>query len=122
MNTNLKTCSSCATEIQLQARKCPHCLSRQPGTGLYRSRDSRMLAGVCGALARELGVDVTFVRVAFALTAVISFGLGFWAYVALWVLTPASPGGTAPLARLMERIRNIFTPAAQQSLSHVDNN
>lgn len=70
-----------------------------------------MIAGVCAGLARELGVDVAWVRVAFALTALMSFGLVFWGYVILWMITPAGEFGTAPLASLSEKLRRFFGPA-----------
>ena len=34
---------------------------------LYRSRDNRMIAGVCGGLGEYFGIDATLVRLAFVL-------------------------------------------------------
>jgi signal transduction histidine kinase len=50
-----------------------------------RSRQDRVLAGVCGGLAARLGVDVTLVRLVFALLA-LAGGAGIVAYLALWLL------------------------------------
>lgn len=53
---------------------------------LRRTRDDRILAGVCSGAARFLGVDATVVRVAVAVLAV--FGPGIALYVIGWVLIP----------------------------------
>ncbi len=34
---------------------------------LYKSRDNRMISGVCGGLADYFNIDATFVRLAFIL-------------------------------------------------------
>jgi len=49
-----------------------------------RSREDRVLAGVCGGLAARLGVDATLVRLVFALLA-LAGGAGILLYLALWV-------------------------------------
>src|SRR5919201_5498559 len=49
-----------------------------------RSREDRVLAGVCGGLAARLGVDATLVRLVFALLA-LAAGAGILLYLALWV-------------------------------------
>ena len=55
---------------------------------LVRRRDDRMVAGVCSGLADYLGVDVTLVRVAAVVAAVLSLGAALVAYVAAWILMP----------------------------------
>jgi len=50
--------------------------------------DERALAGVCAGIARAIGVDVTLVRVVFALLA-LAGGAGIVLYVALWVWSRA---------------------------------
>ena len=47
------------------------------------SADGRVLAGVCAGIAQALGVDVTLVRVVFALLA-LAGGAGIVLYLALW--------------------------------------
>ncbi|MEY2532324.1 MAG: hypothetical protein QOF29_234, partial [bacterium] len=54
---------------------------------LYRSRDERMLAGVCGGLAKYFGIDPVIVRVA-AVALVFAGGAGLLAYLAAWLLVP----------------------------------
>ena len=80
------------------------------GASFYRPQENKIVAGVCAAIARKFGVDVTFVRVALLLTGLVSAGLAFWGYVFLWILTPASPGGRAPLARWIDGLKSVFGP------------
>ena len=57
--------------------------------GLQRSRDSKMIAGVCGGLAEWLGWDPTLVRILFVLVSIFSAAFpGILIYVILWVLMP----------------------------------
>jgi phage shock protein C len=55
---------------------------------LVRRRDGRMLAGVCAGVADYLGVDVTIVRVIWAVVSVITGGAGVLAYLAAWIIIP----------------------------------
>lgn len=56
---------------------------------LTRSREDRMLGGVCGGLGHYLGIDPTAVRI--VTVALILSGVGVLAYVIAWVVIPASP-------------------------------
>ena len=47
------------------------------------SDDERVIAGVCAGIAQALGVDVTLVRLVFALLA-LAGGAGIALYLALW--------------------------------------
>jgi signal transduction histidine kinase len=53
---------------------------------LARSEDDRVVAGVCGGIADQLGVDATVVRLVFALLA-LAAGAGIVLYFALWAYT-----------------------------------
>lgn len=55
---------------------------------LTRSRDDRMLAGVCGGLAAYAGIDATIVRLALVAAVVLGFGTGFLLYIVAWILMP----------------------------------
>lgn len=107
-STGTSFCSSCGKELgsardrigtssedgHLRGTEAP-----DRGTGgkrirrLLRSRSSRMLGGVCGGIGAFLGIDATFVRIAFALFTLAS-GVGVLVYVALWMIVPSEK--TAP--------------------------
>ena len=58
-------------------------------SGLKRSLDSRMLAGVCGGIAEWLGWDPTLVRIAFVAVSLLSAAFpGIIVYGILWILMP----------------------------------
>ena len=56
---------------------------------LRRSRQHRLIAGVCGGLADWLGGDVTLVRVLYVVISLLSAAFpGLLAYIILWVIMP----------------------------------
>jgi phage shock protein PspC (stress-responsive transcriptional regulator) len=55
---------------------------------LHRACDGRMVAGVAAGLADYLGVDVTIVRIGFAVATILGGGLGVPAYLACLLLIP----------------------------------
>lgn len=60
-----------------------------PSNPLRRSRQHRMIAGVCGGLAEWLDWDVTLVRILYVLVSIFSAGFpGILAYIILWVVMP----------------------------------
>jgi phage shock protein PspC (stress-responsive transcriptional regulator) len=60
-----------------------------PERPLRRSRQHRIIAGVCGGLADWLGWDVTLVRVLYILISIFSAAFpGILAYIILWVVMP----------------------------------
>lgn len=62
--------------------------------GLYRSRNNKMIAGVCGGIAEWLGWTPTAVRVAYVIISILSVGFpGTIAYVILWIVMPKEPYG-----------------------------
>jgi phage shock protein C len=54
---------------------------------LYRSRNQRMLGGVCGGLAEYFNLDTTLIRVLFLVLAVFG-GTGLVIYVVMWLIVP----------------------------------
>ena len=59
-----------------------------PKFRLRRSRTDRMVAGVCGGLAEDLGVDATLLRIGLVTLTVLGFGTGVLVYAAIWMLAP----------------------------------
>jgi phage shock protein C len=57
--------------------------------GLVRSRDGRVLGGVCAALGRRLGIDPWPARLLFVLALLVLPGSQFLVYPILWILMPA---------------------------------
>ena len=57
---------------------------------LYRDELNKKIAGVCAGLAEYLNVDVTIVRVIFALAFFLKGG-GLLAYFVLWIVLPKKP-------------------------------
>jgi phage shock protein PspC (stress-responsive transcriptional regulator) len=63
----------------------------EPRPRLLRSREDRVIAGVCGGLGRHLGVDPVIFRITFVLTLFLG-GLGILAYIAAWLFVPSDDG------------------------------
>ena len=57
---------------------------------LYRSRDDRWLAGVCGGLAEYFNLDPILIRVLFILFG-FAVGGGVLIYIILWLIIPQAP-------------------------------
>lgn len=55
------------------------------GKRLYRDENHKILGGVCSGIAAYLGIDPVIVRVLFILS-----GIGFLAYILLWIFVPGS--------------------------------
>ena len=61
--------------------------------GLQRSKKDRMIAGVCGGIAKTLGWDPTLVRVTYVFASILSAAFpGILVYIILWVLMPEEDG------------------------------
>jgi phage shock protein C len=56
---------------------------------LNRSKSDRMIAGVCGGIAKSLGWDPTLVRVLYVLVSIFSVAFpGILVYIVLWIAMP----------------------------------
>jgi phage shock protein PspC (stress-responsive transcriptional regulator) len=57
--------------------------------GLQRSRDQRIIAGVCGGIAEWLGWNASLVRVLYVILSIASAAFpGILIYLILWILMP----------------------------------
>ncbi len=56
---------------------------------VLRSKDNRIIAGVCGGFAEHLGWRPTTVRILYVLLSIISVAFpGILVYIILWILMP----------------------------------
>ena len=106
-------CTQCGNQVDLSSRFCPSCgapvaasAPPPPPPGyqpiaprLTRSRDNRMIAGVCAGFAQHYGWDLNLVRV---ITALVSFFSGG----APASSSTSSPGSSSP------RLHTPFQPRA----------
>ncbi|NLX50445.1 MAG: PspC domain-containing protein [Methanospirillum sp.] len=75
---------------------------------LKRSRDDRMLAGVCGGIGRYFEIDANVIRLVWVVVTLVSIGFGLLAYLIAWLLIPeelppaADPGsgGGGPVSTI----------------------
>ena len=60
-----------------------------PSNPLRRSRDDRMIAGVCGGIAKWLDWDPTLVRILYVVVSIFSVAFpGILVYLILWFVMP----------------------------------
>ena len=71
---------------------------------LRRAYDGRMLAGVCAGLADYLAIDVTIVRVAFAVFTFLG-GAAIPAYLACLLLIPEEGSDQSLASSLLDSVR-----------------
>ena len=91
MPFSARFCSSCGETIPVT--------QPVPGRPLVRPRAGRQVAGVCMALARANGWDVSVVRIVALIGFFCTSGLVGVAYVAAWIGIPdenANPGIVPP--------------------------
>lgn len=109
-------CTRCGAGLPASASFCSNCGAvvptpqAAPGRPLIRPRIGRQIAGVCMALARSYGWDVSAVRIITVLAFFFSSGLVGIAYLAAWIGIPedspevsnasapraSAPGATPP--------------------------
>lgn len=114
MSDSTRPCPYCHTEIDARAIRCPSCTSRMPDApGMHRGVPGKLVGGVCAALAQQLNLDLTLVRVLFAVCLTVTAGTALWIYALLWVMTPLEAGGKAPAVRFGEWVSSIFTSRSE---------
>jgi phage shock protein C len=61
--------------------------------GIVRTRDGRLLGGVCAGLGKRLGIDPWPARLLFALVLLLLPGSQILIYPILWILMPLEEAG-----------------------------
>ncbi len=72
-------------EKETQGEKFQFTRFGEKGKRLYRDENNKILGGVCSGIAAYLGIDPVIVRVLFIVS-----GIGFLAYILLWIFVPGS--------------------------------
>ncbi|MEU6425796.1 PspC domain-containing protein [Microbispora sp. NPDC046973] len=83
----------------------------EPEKALSRSRDGRMITGVCAGLGRFTGMDPVLFRVGFAVL-VLASGIGVMLYVAAFLLMRRPGGGPGHLEQWTRRLFDAETVLA----------
>jgi phage shock protein C len=60
---------------------------------LYRSRDNKVIAGVCGGLAEYFKIDPVIMRIFFIILLLPGGLPGLIPYLILWIVVPKEPIG-----------------------------
>jgi phage shock protein C len=90
-------CTRCGAELKEQDNFCSHCgsttvrgaSSSRQAPPLSRPVEGKMVAGVCAGFARSMGIDVTIIRIVWAI--LMLSGIGIIAYIVCWIVMPKDP-------------------------------
>ncbi len=63
----------------------------KPIKRLYRSRNDKILGGVCAGIAEYLEIDPVVVRLIWVIATLFSMGLGILVYIIAWIIIPEEP-------------------------------
>ncbi|MEW6062753.1 MAG: PspC domain-containing protein [Nanoarchaeota archaeon] len=55
---------------------------------LYKSKNNRILCGVCGGIGEYLNIDPTAIRVLWVIGTLLSMGIGIIAYILCCIIIP----------------------------------
>lgn len=75
---------------------------------LYRSREDKVVAGVCGGIGEYFNVDPVWIRIAFVLL-IFAQGVGLILYVIAFLLMPENPHQTSKKSTQFEATLSGFT-------------
>ena len=88
-------CNYCGKVIQDDANVCAYCGIRVGGVAarrrLMRPRLARKIAGVAVGMAEYFDVDISLMRLAWVLAAILLFPFGILAYFIAWIVIPEGP-------------------------------
>ncbi|QNN40875.1 PspC domain-containing protein [Pedobacter roseus] len=66
---------------------------------LFRNEHDKMIAGVASGLADYMQVEVTIIRLLFALSAIFMAGAGLIAYIIMWIIVPVNNDPAAKFSK-----------------------
>jgi phage shock protein C len=72
---------------------------------LARTRDGRIVAGVCSGLGAYFGIDANLIRLILAVITVFTGGFGALAYLAAWVVIPEEGEKTSIAENMINKNR-----------------
>lgn len=75
----------------------------EPTGKFRRSREHKLLGGVCGGIAAKFNFDVALVRVIAVILAIVTNGIAALVYLAAWLIIPEEGSEAAPLASAIRR-------------------
>jgi phage shock protein C len=58
---------------------------------LFRSRNNRMIGGVCAGIGDFFGIDPTIVRLLFVFSVIFGYGITVLLYLVLFIVVPEAP-------------------------------
>ena len=77
---------------------------------LYRSRNDRMIAGVCGGLGEYFNVDPTLIRLIFVFGSLVTSSGLFWVYIIMIIVVPEKvPASKEVVSATAEEVSNQVT-------------
>lgn len=71
---------------------------------LYRSKQDKMIAGVCGGIAEYFKLDSVWIRLIMILLAILN-GIGIIIYIIMWILLKENPNQSSSGKTLSEKKR-----------------
>lgn len=84
---------------------------------LTKSKTEQLIDGVCGGLAQYLGVDVTFVRLAFVILGLAS-GIGILLYFILMFIVPSEADSDEPMGKIVRDNMDDLGQNLSQAQAH----
>jgi phage shock protein PspC (stress-responsive transcriptional regulator) len=69
---------------------------------LYRSKNERLLGGVCGGIGQYYDTDPNLIRILWVVLTLLSVGIGLIAYLVAWIIIPEEPEEHAGIVSAVE--------------------
>lgn len=82
---------------------------------LYRNEHDKMIAGVSSGLAEYMQIEVTIIRLLFALSTVFMAGAGIVVYIIMWIIVPVNNDPKARFSKFNQYFGDKNTPPFTKS-------